>query len=246
MQLKRWKLSDSTRLLHNQRLWSQCLQLLLPVDAAEIMAGSKPVMFATRPLQNSTGFCSSSGCWTISLFKGLYFCQTWSCCCGIFGNFPRKSEKGHNKNNIFHHVILEKTPLFILFSHIFVYYFSLSTFWFSRAKNLSPSPLHWNPLKPPSPFDLPLKFQSFFQLSNPLRSFAQQTAQAHMVPGFLFHVMETHEASLGKFMPDPCKIDGLMPFWGVQWGPPGEQKTARRFTNSKMQNFGMPDRMISV
>lgn len=138
----------------------------------------------------------------------------------MFGNFPQNCQKRTPKKNIFHHVILEKTPLFILFSHIFVYYFSLSTFWFSRAKDLSPSPE-----SPETTITiLPLKFQSFFQLSNPLRSFAQQTAQAHMVPGFLFHVMETHEASLGKFMPDPCKIDGLMHFGGVQWGPLGEEK----------------------
>lgn len=154
------------------------------------------------------------------LERSLVLAKNYLAVAGCLVTFPKIVKKGHNKNNIFHHVILEKTPLFILFSHIFVYYFSLSTFWFSRAKDLSPSPE-----SPETTITiLPLKFQSFFQLSNPLRSFAQQTAQAHMVPGFLFHVMETHEASLGKFMPDPCKIDGLMHFGGVQWGPLGEEK----------------------
>lgn len=85
------------------------------------------------------------------LERSLVLAKNYLAVAGCLVTFPKIVKKGHNKNNIFHHVILEKTPLFILFSHIFVYYFSLSTFWFSRAKDLSPSPLHWNPLKPPSP-----------------------------------------------------------------------------------------------
>ena len=186
-------------------------------------------MFATRPLQNSTGFCSSSGCWTISLFKGLYFCQTWSCCCGIFGNFPQNCQKRTPKKNIFHHVILEKTPLF---SHIFVYYFSLSTFWFSRAKDLSPSPE-----SPETTFRPASEVPKFLPIEQSLAKLCPTNCSSSH-GSWVFHVMETHEASLGKFMPYPW---GLMDWclFGEFSGAPLGKKNCKKIYNSKMQNFQM-------
>ena len=142
---------------------------------------------------------------------------------GCLETFPKIVKKGHNKNNIFHHVILEKTPLFILLSHIFVYYFSLSTFWFSRAKDLSPSP-PWNHHHHPPASEVP----KFLPIEQSLAKLCPTNCSSSHGSWVSF---SCHGNTRGKFRQvyaRPMQNWWIDAFWGSSVGPPWGTKNCKK------------------
>ena len=214
------RFSDSTRLLHNQRLRSQCLQLLLPVDAAEIMAGSKPLMFATRLsyTYTSTGYHSTNtevvepSAWKVSCFS-----QKLPCCCGMFGNFPQNCQKRtQQKQHLPSCNPWKNTLVYLVVPHLCLLVKPLHLLVFQGERSFTFTGIPWNHL---STCLWSSKVSSNWAI--PCEALPNKLLKLTWFLGFSCH--ETHEPS-GKFMPDPCKIDGLMHFGGVQWGPLGEEK----------------------
>ena len=228
---KRWISSDSTRLLHNQRLWSQCHQLLLPVDAAEIMAGSKPVMFATRLLQNSTGYHSTntevvepSVCSKVFILAKHVLAVA-----GCLETFPKIVKRTQKTTSSI--MSLEKKTLSFPALYLCFVVFTLPLRSrdrqvarnFQCSRSFRSDPGLWSS-KVSSNWAIPCE-----ALPNKLLK----------LTWFLVCKMSWH--TRGKFMPATCQQNGdswIDAFLGVQWAPPAK-KTIRKFTNSKMQNLGM-------
>ena len=219
------RFSDSTRLLHNQRLWSQCLQLLLPVDAAEIMAGSKPLMFATRLsyTYTSTGYHSTNtevvepSAWKVSCFS-----QKLPCCCGMFGNFPQNCQKRtQQKQHLPSCNPWKNTLVYLVVPHLCLLVKPLHLLVFQGERSFT---FTASLESPETTFRPASEVPKFLPIEQSLAKLCPTNCSSSHGSWVSF---SCHGNTRGKFRQVyaiPMGIDGLMPFWGVQWGPLGEEK----------------------